>query len=129
MLAGAVGEPVHDHPDCSGEPAHHAAAAGRPRSACPFAFADPGRVERILIRAGFGQIETDRVIEKVGGGRLDETAHMLLELGPLNSILDDIDEKTRRAIFEDIRGVLTGFESSGPVLLDAAAWLVTARAA
>jgi hypothetical protein len=69
------------------------------------------------------------VIEKVGGGTLDETAQMLLELDPLSSVLDEIDQKTRCAIFEDIRSALDGFESLGRVLLDVAAWLVTARAA
>lgn len=70
------------------------------------------------------------MIEKVGGGTLDETARMLLELGPLsNDVLEEIDEETRRAIFDDVRTALAGFESSGRVLLDAAAWLVRARAA
>jgi hypothetical protein len=50
-------------------------------------------VKRIPSRAGFGEIETDRVIEKVGGGRLNETARMLLELGPLNAIAEEIDGK------------------------------------
>ena len=102
---------------------------GDPEAPGPFAFADLGRVKRILSRAGFGEIETDRVIGKVGGGTLDEAARMLLELGPLNTILDDIDEKTRQAIFQDIRSALASFESSDWVHLDAAAWLVTARAA
>lgn len=99
---------------------------GDPDAPGPFAFADPGRVRRILSRSGFSEIQTDRVIEKVGGGTLDETASMLVQLGPLNSILDSIDERTRSAILADIRSALTDFESSGRVLLDAAAWLVTA---
>lgn len=102
---------------------------GAPEAPGPFAFADPARVKRILSHAGFGEVETDRVIEKVGGGTLDGTAQMLLELGPLNSVLDEIDERAQRAIFKDIRVALTGFESSGRVLLDGAAWLVNARAA
>jgi SAM-dependent methyltransferase len=66
-------------------------------------LADPGRVKRILSRAGFAEIQTDRVIEKVGVNALDESARMLLELGPLSSVPDTIDEKTRRAIFESRR--------------------------
>lgn len=100
---------------------------GDPEAPGPFAFADPRRVKRILAGAGFGEIDIDRVIEKVGGGTLDETARMLLELGPLSSVLDDIDDKTRHAIFADIRTALADSESSGRILLDAAAWLVTAR--
>jgi SAM-dependent methyltransferase len=98
-----------------------------PEAPGPFAFADPGRVKRILSQAGFGDIQIDRVIEKVGGGTLDETAHMLVDLGPLSRVLDDIDATTRHAIVEDTRNTLKGFEASGRVLIDAAAWLVTAR--
>jgi hypothetical protein len=100
---------------------------GDPEAPGPFAFADPGRVKRILSQAGFGEIQIDRVIEKAGGGPLDETAHMLVDLGPLSRVLDDIDATTRHAIVEDTRSTLRGFESSGRVLIDAAVWLVTAR--
>jgi ubiquinone/menaquinone biosynthesis C-methylase UbiE len=102
---------------------------GDPEAPGPFAFADSGRVKRILSGAGFSEIQIDRVIEKVGGGTLDETARMLMELGPLSRVLDDVDATIRHAIFEDTRSSLEGFESSGRVLIDAAAWLVTARSA
>ena len=92
---------------------------GDPEAPGPFAFADPERVKRILSRAEFGEIETNRVIEK-------ETARMLLELGPLNAIAEEIDETTRAAILADIRSALAPFESEGRVSLDATAWLVTA---
>jgi SAM-dependent methyltransferase len=99
---------------------------GKPDAPGPFAFADPERVRGILSRAGFSEIETERVIEKVGGGTLDETANLLAEAGPLDSILDSIDEQTRSAIVADIRAALAGFASQGN-LLDATAWLVSAR--
>jgi ubiquinone/menaquinone biosynthesis C-methylase UbiE len=102
---------------------------GDPEAPGPFAFADKERIKRILSHAGFGEIKTDRVIEKVGGATLDESARMLLELGPLNRILDELDDKMRRAIFEDIRGALSDIKSSERPVLDAAAWLVTARTA
>jgi hypothetical protein len=93
----------------------------------PFAFADPQRVRCILSRAGFIEIETDRLMAKVGGGTLDENAIMLLELGPLSSILDEIDAETRAAILADIRNALAAFDRAGHVSLDAVAWLFTAR--
>ena len=101
---------------------------GNPEEPGPFAFADPGRVNGILLRAGFREIETDRVSGKAGGGTLDEVARMLLELGPLGGIADELDETTRQAILGDIRGALASFETSGRVLLDAVAWLISARA-
>jgi SAM-dependent methyltransferase len=102
---------------------------GDPDAPGPFAFAEPERVRRILSRAGFSDIETERVIEKVGGGTLDETANLLAEVGPLNSILDSIDEQTRRAIVADIRAALAGLASQGRDFLDAVSWLVSARSA
>jgi hypothetical protein len=78
-------------------------------------------------RSGFGEIAMDRVTEKVGGGTLDETAGMMLRLGPLDSVLDDIDANTRGAILADVRDALAGFESQGRVWLEAVSWLVTAR--
>lgn len=102
-------------------------APGEPDAPGPFAFADPERMRRILTRAGFAEIKTDRVIEKIGGGTRDETARMLLELGPLSSILEEIDQKTRDAILEDIRMALSSLESSGRAWINAASWLVTAH--
>ncbi len=102
-------------------------APGEPDAPGPFAFADLDRVRRILSRSGFGEIETDRLTEKVGGGTLDETTDMLLELGPLGDKLNGLDGSTRSAITADIRTALTRFEASGRVLLDAVALLVIAR--
>lgn len=102
---------------------------GDPDAPGALAFADPERVRSILSHAGFSDITTDRVIEKVGGGTLDETAWMLMELGPLSRIAEEIDEKTRAEILADIRDALAGFESAGRIWLDATAWLVTAIAA
>lgn len=100
---------------------------GDPDAPGPFAFADPQRVRRILSSAGFVAIETDRLMAKVGGGTLDETATMLLELGPLSRILDELDAETRAVILADIRNGLTALDRSGHVFLDTVAWLVTAR--
>jgi hypothetical protein len=97
---------------------------GDPDAPGPFAFAEPERVRSILSRAGFSDIETERVIEKVGGGTLDETANQLAEVGPLSSILDSIDDQTRRAIV-----ALAGLASQGRDSLDAVSWLVSARSA
>jgi len=102
-------------------------APSEPDAPGPFAFADLDRVRRILSRSGFSAIETERLTEKVGGGTLDETTDMLLELGPLGDKLNDLDERTRSAITADIRTALTRFEASGRIQLDAVALLVTAR--
>jgi ubiquinone/menaquinone biosynthesis C-methylase UbiE len=100
---------------------------GEPDAPGPFAFADLERVRRILSRAGFEAIETERLTAKVGGGTADEVATMLLELGPLGGMLSSVGEETRNAIVADMRAALGRFESAGRVLLDAVASLVTAR--
>ncbi|MBO0711372.1 MAG: class I SAM-dependent methyltransferase [Acetobacteraceae bacterium] len=100
---------------------------GPPDAPGPFAFADIERVRRILSQAGFGTIETDRLTETIGGGTRDETASMLLELGPINRIVEGIDAETKDAILADIRASLADYESAGCVRLAATVWLVTAR--
>jgi SAM-dependent methyltransferase len=102
-------------------------APGDPDAPGPFAFADADRVQRILSRSDFADIEIERVIEKVGGKSLEETTDMLLQLGPLDEILDGLDGGTKHAIRADLRAALSQFETSGRVSLDAVAWLVTAR--
>lgn len=104
-------------------------APGEPNAPGPFAFADPVRVRRILSRSGFADVQIDRVTEKVGGGNLDETTEMLVQLEPLADTLNSLDDPTQRAIRTDIGTALTRFETAGRVLLDATAWLVTAQAA
>ena len=102
-------------------------APSEPNAPGPFAFADPDRVRGILSRSGFVDIEIDRVTEKVGGGTLEETTEMLVQLGPLADTLNSLDDATQSAIRTDIRSALTCFEMAGRVLLDASAWLATAR--
>jgi SAM-dependent methyltransferase len=103
-------------------------APGDPDAPGPFALADSDRVRRVLSQSNFTDIEIERVTERVGGKPLDETTDLLLQLGPIDEILTSTDGKTRSAIRTDLRAVLSQFETSGRVLLDATAWLVTARA-
>lgn len=101
--------------------------SGEPDAPGPFALADADRIGRILIRSSFTTIDIERVTEKVGGGSLDETTEMLLQLGPLGDMLDSLDTETRQAIRADIRSGLRPFETAGRVRFDATALLVTAR--
>jgi hypothetical protein len=80
-------------------------------------------VRGILSRAGFTGIKVDRVTEKVGGGSLDETTELLLQLGPLADLLNTPDDQARRAIRTGVRSALSSFQKSGRVLLDTTAWL------
>ena len=93
----------------------------------PFAFADPDRVRAIMSRAQFADIVIERIVERVGGKSIDGTAEMLLQIGPLDEALRDLDDGTKQAIRADICDALVPFAHSGRVVLDAVAWLVTAR--
>jgi SAM-dependent methyltransferase len=92
----------------------------------PCAFADADRVRRILSQSGFAQIEIERVTEKAGGGSLDETTELLLQVGSVGNLLGGLDAATIDAIRADIRSALTPFEMSGRVSIDSVAWLVAA---
>ena len=105
-------------------------APSEPSAPGPFAGADVDRVRQILSRSGYTAIEAEGVTAKVGGGSLDETTELLLQLGPLGDMLDRLDVKTKHAIRSDIRSASEPVRNArGRGFFDAAAWLVTARAA
>jgi SAM-dependent methyltransferase len=94
----------------------------------PSAFANPERVRGILVRSDFADPDIERVTERLGGGMLDETTDVLMQIGPLGELLDNVDVETRIAIRADLRSALSEYEVEGRVWLDASAWLATAFA-
>jgi SAM-dependent methyltransferase len=99
-----------------------------PDAPSPSAFANPERVRGILARSGFADPGIERVTERLGGGTLDETGDVLMQIGPLGELLDSVDVETRIAIRADLRSALSEYEVEGRVWLDASAWLATAFA-
>jgi SAM-dependent methyltransferase len=103
------------------QPAHDPDAPG------PFAFANPDRVRGILQRAGFGEIEITAHNEQVGSGDLDTMLEVCSRVGALGRILRENPE-LRTAALPAVRSALAAHDGPEGVRLNAATWVVTARA-
>ncbi|HEY0126383.1 MAG TPA: methyltransferase domain-containing protein [Blastococcus sp.] len=109
-------------------------AVGRPLPAPapgapgPFGLADPDTVRSLLTGAGFVDVDLAdvREPERVGAD-VDDAYAFMTSLGPTRGLLAGLDEHDRASARSALRARLA--ERAGPdgVLLDAAAWLVTAR--
>ena len=94
----------------------------------PFAFADPARVRHILSSAGFRDIDLTPCDRKIGGGDLEQTVTMSLNIGLLGRALLEHPEK-RALVIDDVREALRPHvDEDGIVRLGSATWIVTARA-
>jgi len=101
-----------DHPDAPG----------------PFAFANPDRVRRILENAGFAEIEITAHDEPVGSGDLESMLAVCARVGALGKILRENPE-LRATALPAVRAALEAHDGPAGVRLNAATWVVTARAA
>ena len=103
------------------QPAHDPDAPG------PFAFANPDRVRRILKGAGFEEIEITAHDELVGSGDLETMLAICSRVGTLGKILRENPE-LRAATLPAVRSALAAHDGPHGVRLNAATWVVTARA-
>src|SRR5947207_12657968 len=103
------------------QPAHDPDAPG------PFAFANPDRVRGILERAGFDEINITAHDEQVGSGDLDTMLAVCLRVGALGKILRENPELLTAAL-PAVRAALAAHDGPHGVRLNAATWVVTARA-
>jgi SAM-dependent methyltransferase len=96
----------------------------------PFAFADPARVQDILVQAGFGDIRIEKFDGIMPMGRvLDLAAAQTLQIGPLSRVIGDADDAARQKIVAAVRGALGKFVTpDGEIAPPVACWLVTAKA-
>ena len=111
-------------------------AAGRslpvPPEGAPgiFGLADPGTVRYVLTGAGFVDIELADVRESERlGADVDDAYAFVCSLGPTRGLLAGLDEGARASALAALRARLDDRAGPDGVLLDAAAWLVTARRA
>jgi hypothetical protein len=84
-------------------------------------------VRAILERAGFGEIEITAHDELVGSGDLDTMLAICSRVGALGKILRENPE-LRAAALPAVRCALAAHEGPDGVRLNAATWIVTARA-
>jgi ubiquinone/menaquinone biosynthesis C-methylase UbiE len=103
------------------QPVHNPDAPG------PFAFANPERVRGIMASADFTDIEITAHDEPVGSGDLETMLAVCSRVGALGKILRENPE-LRAAALPAVRSALAAYDGPDGVRLNAAVWIVTARA-
>jgi SAM-dependent methyltransferase len=105
-----------------------------PEAPGPFSFGDQGRVARILTVAGFTDVAIAPFDASIPFGKgetrdaaLDDAVKMTLEVGPLARALADQTDDIRARASAAVRAVFTGCPGERSVMIDGAAWIVTAR--
>lgn len=97
----------------------------------PFAFADRGRVEGILLAGGWREIEFEPydlpMIVGVGADPVEDAVSYLTAIGPAARAASALGGDERERFVERLRGLAERNRHEGIVSLRAAAWIVTAR--
>jgi len=96
-----------------------------------YAAGDPDRVRAILGDAGYTSIDVDPLRTEVslgGGGTLDEIVDFALEMGPASAALKASGQDVTQEIRDAVRDALSPHTTGKGVSMDAAAWVVAARA-
>jgi SAM-dependent methyltransferase len=102
-----------------------------PEDPGPFAFASEARVRRVLGAAGFTGIAMEPcnlALDVAVGRGLDAAVQGALEIGPAARALTDQPPDVVAATAQSIREALTPHVKGHTVPLDAAIWIVTAKA-
>ncbi|KTE27747.1 MULTISPECIES: class I SAM-dependent methyltransferase [unclassified Sphingopyxis] len=101
----------------------------------PFAFADRGRIEAILSAAGFADVAVapfDATIPYGAGATreaaVDDALTLALAVGPLSRALADQPGDIRAKAAAAVRAAFAQRPGETSILIDGAAWVVTARA-
>jgi SAM-dependent methyltransferase len=105
-----------------------------PEAPGPFSFGDQGRVARILTVAGFTDVAIAPFDASIPFGKgetrdaaLDDAVKMTLEVGPLARSLADQPDDIRARASAAVRAAFAGCPGERSVMIDGAAWIVTAR--
>ncbi len=100
-----------------------------PHDPGPFAFADPDRVQGILGDAGFADVNvTAHDTTMRNTGTIDEVTHFLTYFGPASRLLAETDEAVKKKVEGEVREEVIARHDGAGVSLDAAMWIVIARA-
>jgi len=92
-----------------------------------FAFADGRRVQRILEKSGWTEIDIEP-IDVTCTLPEKELARHATRFGPLGRILHEVDDQTRTQVVETVRAAFEPYVHGPEVRYDAACWMVGARA-
>lgn len=91
-----------------------------------FAFADSGRVHRILEESGWSAIDLQPIDVVCTLSEKDLTRYVS-RLGPVGMFLHDADEQTRTRVIETVRAAFEPYVHGAEVRYTAACWSVGAR--
>jgi SAM-dependent methyltransferase len=105
-----------------------------PEAPGPFSFGDRERVARILTAAGFTDIAIAPFDASVPFGEgatrdaaIDDAVEMAIEVGPLSRVLADQPDNIRARASAAVRAAFATRPGERSVMIDGAAWIVTAR--
>lgn len=105
-----------------------------PEAPGPFSFGDRDRVERILNAAGFVDISITPFDHPVPFGHgdtraaaVDNAVEMAFQVGPLARLLAEQSDAIRAQAAEAVRRAFAAKPGDRSVMIDGAAWIVTAR--
>ena len=103
---------------------------GDPQAPGMFALSEPERTRRILGDAGWQQVDLTpwHTSLLVGGGTLDDAIAYLRAQSVARKILDTADAATQARAIQSVREAFARHADGDGVRLDAAVWLVQARA-
>jgi SAM-dependent methyltransferase len=109
-------------------------APSDPDAPGPFAFGDRQRLADILAAAGFTAIDIAPFDTTLSYGRgatreaaIDDALDMAFQVGPLSRALADQPDAVRASASDAVRAAFAGRPGETSVLIDGAAWIVTAR--
>ena len=95
----------------------------------PTAFADPGRVRRILSEAGFEDVslkELETTLPLEADAQL--SAEKLIQIGPASRLLADAPDEIKKKVISDLAEDLKPYETTDGVKIGCAVWIVLASA-
>ena len=107
-----------------------------PEAPGPFSFGDRDRIIRILTAAGFADIVVAPFDASIPFGEgvtreaaIDDAVEMAFEVGPLTRALADQPDSVRANAVTAVRAAFAHRPGDRSVMIDGAAWVVTARKA
>jgi len=101
-----------------------------PHAPGPFSLADPGRIHALLSGAGLEDIAIETLEEALplaGGGGMEHTLAFVLSKGPWAAALREAPREASERFAEALAEELEAFVRDEAVVMESAAWLVSAR--
>ena len=123
----AAENPFMTTAECAAAPLLPNMPARRPDAPGQFAFADQGRVHRVLEESGWSEIDI-RPIDVVCTAPEKELVPYLTRFGPVGLILHEVDDRTRAQVVATVRAAFDPYVHGPEVRFTAACWMVRARA-